>query len=226
MTEACRQGTEPETIRCYRQVTTQRPRCGRSHAAPPALTRRHAPRGDRLESTWRRSRRSPGPCVGCDPGGRRPRRRSADAQAQLDAGAARAERPADRPVAGDASSVQRRPGAVQPDRDAARPRRHPHRDGAPGQRRPARWSGSPRPSTRKALREIPETLDALRREARAGPAGGHRHPDPRRGLQSTLDRIVGVIAELPGAGVLRRATRPAPPDRDAPPAPGGRPARG
>ena len=75
----------------------------------------------------------------------------------------------------------------------------------------------------KALREIPETLDALRRETLPALRAATETQNRIAGLQSTLDRIVGVIADLPGAGVLRRATRPAPPDRDARRAPAGVP---
>lgn len=72
----------------------------------------------------------------------------------------------------------------------------------------------------KALREIPETLDALRRETLPALRAATETQTRVAGLQSTLDRIVGVVAELPGAGMLRRATRPGPADREGPPTPG------
>src|SRR3954454_8005879 len=56
----------------------------------------------------------------------------------------------------------------------------------------------------KALREIPEVLDALRKEA----VPAMRAPtDTQRQvamLQSTIERVLAILSELPGAGVLRR----------------------
>lgn len=56
----------------------------------------------------------------------------------------------------------------------------------------------------KTLREIPETLDALRKEA--GPAF-KAATDTQRQVQlltSTLERVVALLSDLPGAGILRR----------------------
>ena len=56
------------------------------------------------------------------------------------------------------------------------------------------------------LRELPETLEALRREAVPALRAATETESRVASLQTTLDRIVGVIADLPGAGVLRRLT--------------------
>ncbi len=53
---------------------------------------------------------------------------------------------------------------------------------------------------RKSVQDLPATLDELRAEA----------ADTQRSvvaLQSTVDRMVGMFAELPGAGIVRRLTR-------------------
>jgi ABC-type transporter Mla subunit MlaD len=58
----------------------------------------------------------------------------------------------------------------------------------------------------KALREIPEVLDAVRREAvPALRAAADTQAQVAR-LQATIDRVIGLLADLPGAGVLRRLT--------------------
>ncbi|HKC28139.1 MAG TPA: hypothetical protein VKB75_09025 [Jatrophihabitans sp.] len=56
----------------------------------------------------------------------------------------------------------------------------------------------------KAVRDLPELLDVLRREA--GPALRAAADTQRQValLQSTVDRVVAMLGELPGAGVLRR----------------------
>jgi methyl-accepting chemotaxis protein len=56
------------------------------------------------------------------------------------------------------------------------------------------------------LREIPEALDSLRKEA--GPALRAATDTQRQvaALQSTIDRVVAALSEVPGAGVLRRFT--------------------
>jgi methyl-accepting chemotaxis protein len=56
------------------------------------------------------------------------------------------------------------------------------------------------------LREIPEALDSLRKEA--GPALRAATDTQRQvaALHSTIDRVVAALSELPGAGVLRRFT--------------------
>jgi ABC-type transporter Mla subunit MlaD len=72
----------------------------------------------------------------------------------------------------------------------------------------------------KSLRDLPEALDALRKEAL--PALRAATDTQRRVemLQSTLDRVLAVVGDLPGAGFVRRmaggradepaATRPKP----------------
>jgi ABC-type transporter Mla subunit MlaD len=56
----------------------------------------------------------------------------------------------------------------------------------------------------KALRELPEVLDQLRKEA--GPALRAATDTQRQValLQATIDRVVAALGELPGAGMLRR----------------------
>jgi ABC-type transporter Mla subunit MlaD len=56
----------------------------------------------------------------------------------------------------------------------------------------------------KVLREIPETLDALRKEAVPALRAASDTQHQVALLQSTIDRVITVLGELPGAGVLRR----------------------
>jgi ABC-type transporter Mla subunit MlaD len=56
----------------------------------------------------------------------------------------------------------------------------------------------------KALREIPEVLDAIRREALPALRAATDTQQQVALLQSTIDRVIAVLGELPGAGVLRR----------------------
>jgi ABC-type transporter Mla subunit MlaD len=56
----------------------------------------------------------------------------------------------------------------------------------------------------KALRDIPEVLDAVRREALPALRAATDTQQQVALLQATIDRVVAVISELPGAGVLRR----------------------
>jgi ABC-type transporter Mla subunit MlaD len=56
----------------------------------------------------------------------------------------------------------------------------------------------------KTLRELPEVIDMLRREA--GPALRAATDTQKQValLQATIDRVIAAVGELPGAGVLRR----------------------
>jgi ABC-type transporter Mla subunit MlaD len=56
----------------------------------------------------------------------------------------------------------------------------------------------------KALRELPQILDALRREALPALRATTDTQRQVALLQSTIERVVNVLADLPGAGVLRR----------------------
>lgn len=58
----------------------------------------------------------------------------------------------------------------------------------------------------KALRDIPEVLDALRREAVPALRAATDTQQQVARLQSTIDRVIAALGELPGAGVLRRLT--------------------
>jgi ABC-type transporter Mla subunit MlaD len=58
----------------------------------------------------------------------------------------------------------------------------------------------------KALRDIPEVLDTLRREAVPALRAATDTQQQVALLQATIDRIVAVLNDLPGAGVLRRLT--------------------
>lgn len=58
----------------------------------------------------------------------------------------------------------------------------------------------------KALRDIPEVLDALRREAVPALRAATDTQQQVARLQSTIDRVIAALGDLPGAGVLRRLT--------------------
>ena len=58
----------------------------------------------------------------------------------------------------------------------------------------------------QTLREIPETLEALRRETVPALRAAVDTQRQVAALQGTIERIVTVIADLPGAGLLRRRT--------------------
>jgi ABC-type transporter Mla subunit MlaD len=58
----------------------------------------------------------------------------------------------------------------------------------------------------KALREIPDVLDLVRREAIPALRAATDTQQQVARLQSTIDRVVAMLGELPGAGVLRRLT--------------------
>lgn len=67
----------------------------------------------------------------------------------------------------------------------------------------------------KALRDIPEVLDAVRREALPALRAATDTQQQVALLQATIDRVIAIVTELPGAGVLRRlagdgAARPKP----------------
>jgi ABC-type transporter Mla subunit MlaD len=71
----------------------------------------------------------------------------------------------------------------------------------------------------KALREIPEVLDALRREAVPALRAATDTQQQVARLQSTVERVIAALGDLPGAGVLRRLTG----DGQTRPKPGGDP---
>src|SRR4051794_16936859 len=56
----------------------------------------------------------------------------------------------------------------------------------------------------KALRDIPEVLDAVRREAVPALRAATDTQQQVQRLTSTIDRVIAALGELPGAGVLRR----------------------
>jgi ABC-type transporter Mla subunit MlaD len=56
----------------------------------------------------------------------------------------------------------------------------------------------------QALREIPETLEALRRETVPALRAAVDTQRQVAVLQGTIERIVTVVSDLPGAGLLRR----------------------
>jgi ABC-type transporter Mla subunit MlaD len=72
----------------------------------------------------------------------------------------------------------------------------------------------------KALRELPETLDAIRREAVPALRAATDTQRQVALLAMTIDRVVSVLSELPGMGILRRIATGRPDDvPPAPPAP-------
>ena len=75
----------------------------------------------------------------------------------------------------------------------------------------------------QALRDIPETLEALRRETVPALRAAVDTQRQVAVLQGTIERVVAVIAELPGAGLLRRRAtgRDAEPGRPRPESPTG-----
>jgi ABC-type transporter Mla subunit MlaD len=64
-----------------------------------------------------------------------------------------------------------------------------------------RLAGALDPST---LREIPDVLDTLRREAVPALRATTDTQRQVARLQATIDRVITALGELPGAGVLRR----------------------
>lgn len=58
----------------------------------------------------------------------------------------------------------------------------------------------------KALRELPDALDALRREALPALRAASDTQRQVAVLQSTVDRVIALLGELPGAGIFRRLT--------------------
>ena len=56
----------------------------------------------------------------------------------------------------------------------------------------------------KTLRELPDTLDALRREAVPALRAATDTQRQVASLQLTVDRVVALVGELPGMGILRR----------------------
>lgn len=55
-----------------------------------------------------------------------------------------------------------------------------------------------------SVRDIPEVLDALRKEALPALRAATDTQRQVALLSSTIDRVIGVMSELPGAGILRR----------------------
>jgi ABC-type transporter Mla subunit MlaD len=58
----------------------------------------------------------------------------------------------------------------------------------------------------KALREIPDVLDVLRKEAVPALRAASDTQRQVALLQTTIERVIAVLSDLPGAGVLRRFT--------------------
>lgn len=56
----------------------------------------------------------------------------------------------------------------------------------------------------KSLRDLPQVLDALRREAIPALKATTDTQRQVALLQTTIERVIGALSELPGAGVLRR----------------------
>ena len=56
----------------------------------------------------------------------------------------------------------------------------------------------------RTLREIPDVLDALRREALPALRAATDTQKQVARLATTLDRVIAVVNELPGAGIVRR----------------------
>lgn len=54
------------------------------------------------------------------------------------------------------------------------------------------------------LRDIPEVIDALRREALPALRAATDTQKQVALLTSTIERVIGLLGELPGAGILRR----------------------
>jgi ABC-type transporter Mla subunit MlaD len=68
----------------------------------------------------------------------------------------------------------------------------------------------------KTLREIPEVLDALRKEAVPALRAATDTQKQVALLQATIDRVIAVLSELPGAGMLRRLATGENPSRPKP----------
>lgn len=69
----------------------------------------------------------------------------------------------------------------------------------------------------RTLRELPGALEALRKEALPALQAATDTQRQVALIQQTLDRVVAVLVELPGAGLLRRMAAPR---GEQPPAPG------
>lgn len=75
----------------------------------------------------------------------------------------------------------------------------------------------------KALRDLPETLEAIRREAVPALRAATDTQRQVALLATTIDRVVTAISELPGMGILRRIATGRP-DEPPPVPPASRPA--
>lgn len=71
-----------------------------------------------------------------------------------------------------------------------------------------------------SVRDLPGLVDTLRREALPALRAATDTQRQVALLQTTVDRIAGVLAELPGAGILRRLAGAARPAAASPPEPG------
>jgi ABC-type transporter Mla subunit MlaD len=60
----------------------------------------------------------------------------------------------------------------------------------------------------KALRELPDLVDSLRKEALPALRAAADTQQQVAVVQSTLDRIVAIVADFPGAGILKRMAAP------------------
>jgi ABC-type transporter Mla subunit MlaD len=63
----------------------------------------------------------------------------------------------------------------------------------------------------KSVRDIPQVLEALRQEALPALRAASDTQRQVAVLQSTIERVLAVINDLPGVGIVRRMARPDPP---------------
>jgi septal ring factor EnvC (AmiA/AmiB activator) len=63
----------------------------------------------------------------------------------------------------------------------------------------------------KSVRDIPAVLEALRQEALPALRAATDTQRQVAMLQSTIERVLAVINDLPGVGIVRRMARPDPP---------------
>jgi hypothetical protein len=68
----------------------------------------------------------------------------------------------------------------------------------------------------KTLRDIPEALDQLRKEAAPALRAATDTQRQVQLLQATIERVIAVLGELPGAGMLRRLATGENPQRPKP----------
>ncbi len=61
---------------------------------------------------------------------------------------------------------------------------------------------------RKSVREMPDTLDVLRKEAVPALRAAADAQKTMASLQSTLDRVISAVGAVPGAAMVRRLAKP------------------